>query len=297
MGFRTGVGALLIAGIGVLVAIDCFVLLPTRPLCSILLVTLAVLGWGEFARVTGLRGQGPKAERGLDVLGLASVLYFFFVAWAFGDASGRAKSLLLGGGESAWVAGGLFGLIFGAFVVVVFREDYARRYSGLLETIAGVLLLGHLFSYVLRVYHLPGAEGPIACALFVAGVKGNDTAAYYAGKAWGKRRFLSVSPKKTLEGCLGAVAFSTAYFGLMGTLPGPAKSFFPWWGGILLGMILSVVSQLGDLAESLFKRMYQVKDSGAVLPEFGGVLDMIDSLLFTGFVFWAGIQAARPAGS
>ena len=61
---------------------------------------------------------------------------------------------------------------------------------------------------------------------------------------------------------------------------------FPWPRGILLGIILSVASQVGDLSESLIKRYYQVKDSGILLPEFGGVLDLTDSFSYCGLLFW-----------
>ena len=59
-----------------------------------------------------------------------------------------------------------------------------------------------------------------------------------------------------------------------------------WPGGIAFGIILGVSAAIGDLSESLMKRLYGVKDSGSLLPEVGGVLDMIDSFIFSGFVFW-----------
>ena len=62
--------------------------------------------------------------------------------------------------------------------------------------------------------------------------------------------------------------------------------FFEWPWAILFGIILSVSTQLGDLTESVLKRYYRVKDSASLLPEFGGVLDLIDSFLFSGFLFW-----------
>ena len=184
--------------------------------------------------------------------------------------------------------GGLAGLCLLAFLQVVLRGDFDRLYGPLLETIVGVVILGLLPSYFVRIYRIPGWQGPVFWAILVAGVKGNDMAAYFVGKTWGKHHFLKVSPRKTLEGSLGALAFSMAYFALAGGVVQSLapQCLFPASGGILFGMVVSLASQAGDLAESLFKRVYQVKDSGALLPEFGGALDMTDSLVFTGFLLW-----------
>ncbi len=120
---------------------------------------------------------------------------------------------------------------------------------------------------------------------FVLGVKGNDIAAYFTGRAIGRHTFLKVSPKKTLEGCAAAVIFSAVWF-VGASLLWPGR-FFHWPQAILLGIIFSVTVQVGDLAESLIKRSCGVKDSAALLPEFGGVLDLIDSTIFSGFLFWS----------
>lgn len=287
--FRTVCGALLIIGIGLLVLAD-NALFKGKPLGTAIMVLVSLMGWLEFSRITGICGIEAKSHRGLHYLGMASVLFFAFLAWISG-------SFQLPGGEGPWMLGGFAVPVLVGFSLVVFREHFDRFYITLLETILGVILFGFLFSYFIRIYRISGWEGPVFWAILVAGVKGNDTAAYYVGKKWGRRHIFKVSPNKTLEGSLGAFIFSVAYFAMAaGILSSRSpNSFFPWPGGILFGMIISVVSQLGDLGESLMKRVYRIKDSGRLLPEFGGVLDMIDSLIFTGFPFWVTLGLTRPA--
>jgi phosphatidate cytidylyltransferase len=112
----------------------------------------------------------------------------------------------------------------------------------------------------------------------------SDTAAYFGGRRFGRRKLIpSVSPAKTVEGALaglaGTAVLGTVYghFVLDAGLGMPLGLGF----GLLAGLIISPVAQLGDLAESLLKREAGVKDSGALLPGHGGVLDRFDSLFFT----------------
>ncbi len=115
--------------------------------------------------------------------------------------------------------------------------------------------------------------------VLLAVVWAGDSAAYYVGRRWGKRKLAPVvSPKKTWEGFWGQMAGGTATgaaaSGLVGGLSQVAT-------GIALGLGISVVAAVGDLVESSFKRSCAVKDSGFLLPGHGGLLDRLDSLLFS----------------
>lgn len=112
-----------------------------------------------------------------------------------------------------------------------------------------------------------------------------DTAAYIAGKLWGNHLLAPVlSPKKTKEGAiaglLGAVGASLAFFAIWHHFDVLSGNAFSWIEAGTLGLAIGIISQIGDLAESLLKRDAQVKDSSS-LPGFGGMLDVVDSLIFT----------------
>ena len=91
-----------------------------------------------------------------------------------------------------------------------------------------------------------------------------------------------VSPNKSLEGALGGLAFSL----LCGLVFNAFADFFIWYQALFISFVLAVVGGLGDLFESLLKRDCGVKDSGWLLPGMGGVLDVVDSLIFTAPVFY-----------
>jgi phosphatidate cytidylyltransferase len=105
--------------------------------------------------------------------------------------------------------------------------------------------------------------------------------AYLVGSWIGKHKMVpQISPGKTWEGFVGAIGFSLlASLGLKALLP-IQLSVLRWNDALVLGFVLSIAAVFGDLAESLLKRGTSVKDSGHALPGIGGVLDLIDSLLF-----------------
>lgn len=273
------VGPLLVLAVLGMVLADRMIWPVTRPVVSLLLLLLGVMGWLELAGMAGFgrRGKGRR-DTVLTTFGVVAVVYFHAVAWWFRVADGPTP-----GQEHAAVEAGIFCLVLVAFALAVFRREPVRAYRTVLETVLGVLVFGFLFSFCIRVY-LHGDSGQELALVLFFGVKGTDIAAYLVGSWIGRHRFLAVSPKKSIEGCLGALVWGALWFGTA-PLYWPV-GLFPWWQGILFGIILAVVAQIGDFSESLLKREYQTKDSRRLLPEFGGVLDMIDSLTFTGYLYW-----------
>jgi len=116
----------------------------------------------------------------------------------------------------------------------------------------------------------------VFCALIATW--GNDTAAYFVGRLFGKRKlFPSVSPHKTWEGFFGGMAGSIA-----GMLAAKATFFaaLSFTDCLIVGLFAGIIGPIGDLSESMLKRTYQVKDSSHVIPGHGGMLDRIDALIF-----------------
>jgi len=114
----------------------------------------------------------------------------------------------------------------------------------------------------------------------------SDTIAFFIGRRFGKRKLApSISPSKTWEGAvggiIGAMAMSVLFFA-----PTPLHLSLAPWQAILLSLLVSVVGQLGDLAESLLKRNMGVKDSGTSVAGHGGFLDRLDSVVFAGIVVY-----------
>jgi len=105
-----------------------------------------------------------------------------------------------------------------------------------------------------------------------------DTAAYLTGRSWGKRKLApQISPGKTWEGVAGAVAAVAVYYVVLSNFTS-ARSWTIGWGGVVVFAGVAAMSIVGDLFESWMKRRAGVKDSGALLPGHGGVLDRIDGL-------------------
>jgi phosphatidate cytidylyltransferase len=152
------------------------------------------------------------------------------------------------------------------------------------------------------------ANGPSLVVFLLFVVWAGDTAAYYAGRAWGRHKMApKLSPGKTWEGAIasvaGSVAIAAALVGLASLMQEPANSaVLSWlertfpsavlsypdeiWYWLVLAAIINAAGQIGDLSESALKRSAGVKDSGSLLPGHGGVLDRIDALLLAGPVLW-----------
>jgi phosphatidate cytidylyltransferase len=181
------------------------------------------------------------------------------------------------------VVSGLSGALF---VLVCARLATGRHdLRGMAADFFGVAYVAGLACYMLLMHH-NSDMGPGLVTFLLVAVAWSDTGAYFIGRAFGRHKMAPVtSPKKSWEGAAGGVVFAmlavlvlwllVRHFGWQRHYP-PAV---PWvWA--LLAAGLSVVSQLGDLAESMIKREAGVKDASQIFPGHGGVLDRCDGLLF-----------------
>lgn len=167
------------------------------------------------------------------------------------------------------------------------RKDNKNAILGLSTTLFGVLYVSWFFSFLVKTsYLLPGMDGMKLVAFIVAVTKAGDIGALLVGTAIGKHPLLpTVSPHKSVEGTLGGLFFSAVVAVLLKSFL-PALPHYTIFYVALLGCFFGGLGQLGDLSESLIKRDCQVKDSGNLLPGMGGVLDVIDSLLFSAPAFY-----------
>ena len=171
-----------------------------------------------------------------------------------------------------------------------------RGIEGLLAVAAnllGFVYIAFLFNFTARVTFIvpelsPQAgfvstSGAFALLWLLAVTKFTDMGAYIVGSMIGRHKMIPhVSPGKTWEGFGGALLFSQlAACGLYALFPEDLAFFKEWKHVIFLGVLLSVLAVIGDLAESVLKRSINAKDSGTMLPGIGGSLDLIDSLCFT----------------
>jgi phosphatidate cytidylyltransferase len=180
------------------------------------------------------------------------------------------------------------------FLLVVFGRQMFRRTrdANPLETMAytlfGLLYIVWLFNFLTKIVYLAprdadgGTTGQFYVLYLLLVTKFSDMGAYVAGSLFGRHKLVPhISPHKSWEGLVGAILFAVGgSFGLWYLIPGQLAAFGPA-DLLVLGILLGIAAVIGDLAESIVKRSAEAKDSGGLLPGIGGVLDLIDSVLFT----------------
>jgi phosphatidate cytidylyltransferase len=173
------------------------------------------------------------------------------------------------------------------FLLSAHKEKVVTRWAW---TIAGILYVGWLLSYLVALRGLDDGRNWVFLTLFTTFA--SDTTAFFTGRALGRHHLaLQISPGKTWEGAIGGI-LGAITISLFFILPTPLNLHISWGQAILLGLLVSIFGQLGDLIESLFKRNMGVKDSGRLIPGHGGFLDRMDSVVFAGivvyyYVIWA----------
>ncbi len=171
-------------------------------------------------------------------------------------------------------------IIFNLFMLVIKYPGYSIK--DVAATVSGAIYVGWLLSHLIFVRQLP--DGFHYVVLLLAATWSTDTAAYFVGRIFGRRKLAPVlSPKKTVEGAVGGVAGSVLAAVLVGLLvPRTPEVTIYLYHYVLVGLLVGIIGQMGDLAESAMKRMAGIKDSGSIIPGHGGILDRFDSMLFTG---------------
>ncbi|MFI8437654.1 phosphatidate cytidylyltransferase [Streptomyces sp. NPDC079020] len=238
---------------------------------SLFIVQAVFVGVIVVAVVVGLWELTSRLE---ERKGIKAPLVPLAVGGAAMVVAGYAR-----GAEGAWVA-----MALTALAVLVWRMTQPPE-GYLKDVTAGVFAAFYVpFLATFVAMLLTADDGPQRVLTFLLLTVISDTGAYAVGWRFGKNKLAPrISPGKTREGLLGAVAFAMAGGALCMQFLIDGGS---WWQGLLLGLAVAVSATLGDLGESMIKRDLGIKDMGTLLPGHGGIMDRLDSLLPTAPVVW-----------
>lgn len=279
-------------------------------LFTLLVLSVAVVAAREYLDIAQANGLSP-----LRRLCYLFVVCVFLVTFSLGEMTASNYNLALSLTVASFGAVALLLVIASPFILLVAGMRRNPLSRSLPDAAASFLLIPYVaLSLASMVVVRSYSNGALFLLFTMLLVWTGDTAAYYVGRAMGKRKLAPrVSPGKTWEGGLASTAgavlvalalfhyLSAIYLALVrihlipaprdtfyGTLPsqGPFFSSAPAWTVIVFAICVNVAAQLGDLVESMLKRGGGVKDSGTLLPGHGGVLDRIDALLFAMPVGW-----------
>jgi phosphatidate cytidylyltransferase len=255
------------------------------------------LGLLEYFRLAQFKGIRPASKTTLVLVQLLLIT----TQWAHGGDA-------VGVGLAADLAEAVLPISGALICGWLLLQPLTGSIADIAASIFALFYLGFLPSYWIRLRdltdpalaprlagwlgHWPGASSGMvlmlmACLLIVA----TDIGSYVLGRRYGRRPLSPISPGKTLEGALGGLGCAVVLGAGFGLLLG-------WnWGwavGGLLGGVVAVFALVGDLTESMMKRDAGVKDSGDLLPGHGGILDRIDSYLFTPAAFYTVVTLLAP---
>lgn len=222
-----------------------------------LLIALAVIGFAEYVNMNGEKWYHP-----LSIIGFAGTL-LLVVPWSsWGLTSPSAMTV-------TW----LLMLLLLALTVVTKNK---KTIDSAALMLLGALYVGYGFSSMIEVRAIED-HGLFWTFLCFGCIWASDIGAYFAGKAFGRNKLWpSISPNKTIEGSIGGVLLALVVALLCAVV-------YPGWiaihSALWIGLIAAVAGQFGDLIQSAYKRVRNIKDTGRILPGHGGILDRCDSWL------------------
>lgn len=256
---------------------------------SLVATVFIAIGAVEFFAMARHRGMAPHS-----IIGTSCTIGVCIIAWA-----GRPLTLL-------------YSLV--ASTLIIFTLAMARNardaMTNIAVTILGVIYVGWLSSHIILLRLLPienagenpnfGGAGYVIMLLVLLWL--GDGGAFFAGTGWGKHKLVpAVSPKKSVEGSLGGLAITLVGALLIKDLGILLNAFdlplFPDWNYkeyLLVGVVIAVAGQIGDLCQSYLKRDADLKDTGNLFPGHGGYLDRFDSMIFAAPLFYFFVKFAHP---
>ncbi|HEX2221193.1 MAG TPA: phosphatidate cytidylyltransferase [Candidatus Limnocylindria bacterium] len=231
---------------------------------TLFVTAISIFGFKEFGRVSGLYAERP----------------FVLVVYAGIVAINLAAYLRLDG--EFLVAP--FWTILVLTLVPIALNRTADTLQWFALSVVGLTFYGFFLGHLSWLAQTPFGIGPLLYVVFATQL--NDVLAFLFGKRFGRRRWTTLSPNKTLEGSLLAAATTVALTFVQAPVAFP---HVPPWGVLLAGLIVGIGGQVGDLTMALVKRSAGVKDFGRLLPGHGGITDRVNSLMITAPVFVHGM--------
>lgn len=241
-----------------------------------LAVMMLLAGAGSYEFYGLVEKRGLVCYKGWGISGglLLMISTFYYVGGKWKDVPAKVNDFEIA--------------VFILFVLgLCVRQFFSRRNTdGLLAistTLFGLMYVPWLLNFIQKINFFPHLDGHgrYYVLYFVLVTKLSDTGAYVVGSLIGRHKMIPrISPGKTWEGFGGALALATLASLLFVHLAGDKLAGMNYGHALILGLLLGATAVVGDLIESLFKREAGVKDSGRLLPGMGGILDLLDSLLF-----------------
>jgi len=243
---------------------------------GLFIVLLALTGLIEFYGIAEKRGLVCFKTWGVSA-GVLMMLGTFahFQGWlGIHDTPSRVND---------FETGFLILFVLGLCVRQFLAKENASGIVAIAVTLFGLMYVPWLLNFIQKIFFFPNlnGDGKFYVLYFLLVTKFSDMGAYLVGSLIGKHKMIPrISPGKTWEGFCGAIVVSTLCSLVFYHFFGSHLKGMNTLHAIVLGVVLSVAAVIGDLIESLFKREAGVKDSGKLFPGIGGILDLLDSLLF-----------------
>lgn len=240
----------------------------------LLVLVLALAGLAEFYGLAEKRGLACFKFSGLLGGALLMVGTFLELTGKIGTQGSPAR-------VNDFETGFIILFVLGLCVRRLASKSNASGITAIAVTLFGLMYVPWLLNFVQKINFFPNVDGKFFVLYFILVTKFSDMGAYLTGSLIGRHKMIPrISPGKTWEGFGGAIVISTISSLVFVHFLGGKMFGMNWIHAVILGIVLSSTAVVGDLIESLFKREAGVKDSGGFFPGIGGILDLLDSLLF-----------------